>query len=369
MTELLGSSISHLEPKLMPNKLRDILESKHIEATAPCRIDMGGTLDISTFHYPLKYLFPCTFNIAIDLRTRVRISPYRKGIIRVSSKGFKSAEFPLDKAPFDHPLGLMFAIAAYFRASGIHIVIDSTSPPQSALGGSSAAAVALVSALSRVLEGMGGNRLSRQKIAILAYGLEGSVARVPCGLQDQLAAAYGGVNAWYWRIDDKRSLYRKKTVVKKNGHKSLEQHLLLAYCGIPHASENINGQWIRQFLAGKHRELWQEIVLLTRKFVEALAEQNFKGAAECMNREVAIRKKMTPDVLDEIGAKLVDSAIENHCGARFTGAGGGGCIWALGEVENIIRLRSIWQEILSVRKEACLLRAKIDNNGLRLKEK
>ena len=49
---------------------------------------------------------------------------------------------------FEHPMGLMFAIAAYFRAGGIHIQIESASPPRSALGGSSAAAVALVAALA-----------------------------------------------------------------------------------------------------------------------------------------------------------------------------------------------------------------------------
>lgn len=330
---------------------------------------MGGTLDISTFHYPLRHLFPCTFNMAIDLRTRVRILPYHEGLVRISSKGFKSAEYTLSKAPFDHPLGLMFAIAAYFRVAGVHIVIDSTSPPRSALGGSSAAAVALVAAFSKIFEHMGVNPFSRQKAALLAYDLERSVAGVPCGLQDQLAAAYGGVNAWYWQADNKGPLYRKKIVVKKSSHKDLERRLLLAYCGIPHTSKDINGLWVQQFLAGKHRELWQEIVILTRKFIEALTEKNYKKAAILMNREVAIRKKMTPDVLDEMGRKLVASAVKNNCGARFAGAGGGGCIWALGEVEDIRRLTNVWEEVLSHRKKALLLAVKIDNNGLRSKEK
>ena len=99
----------------MNKRIYDILESETIAATAPCRIDMGGTLDISSFYYPLAYLNPCTFNIAIGLRTRVRISPFKEGVVKVSSKGFESAEFPIEKVPFNHPMGLMFAIAAYFR--------------------------------------------------------------------------------------------------------------------------------------------------------------------------------------------------------------------------------------------------------------
>ena len=130
----------------MSKTLRDIIDQEPVIVSAPCRVDMGGTLDIDTFRFPLRHFSPCTFNIALNLRTRVCLLPYRTGIVKVSSKGFKAAAYPFDGIPFDHPLGLMFIIAAYFRADGVHIVIESSSPPRSALGGSSAAAVGLVAA-------------------------------------------------------------------------------------------------------------------------------------------------------------------------------------------------------------------------------
>jgi len=302
--------------------------------------------------------------MAVGLRTRVRLTPYAEGAVKVSSRGFKSARYSLKEAPFDHPLGLMFAVAGYFGAEGVHIVIDSESPPRAALGGSSAAAVALIAAFSKACEKKGEKLLSRQTIAILAQALEASVAGAPCGFQDQLAATYGGVNAWYWRGKAKGHIFRKRTVVTKSSHKDLEKHLLLAYCGIPHESKDINGKWVKQFLSGKHRKLWSEIVGCTQKFVDALAGRNFKDAACLMNRETAIRRQMTPEVLDDLGKKLVGIALENNCGARFTGAGGGGCIWALGEAENICRLRQQWEGVLSTRKGAGLLDIKIDSKGL-----
>jgi D-glycero-alpha-D-manno-heptose-7-phosphate kinase len=343
------------------NKLKKILESNNIEASAPCRIDMGGTLDIPTFYYPLGHLNPCTFNIALGLRTRVRLLPYTKGLIKISSRGFKDAEFPADAAPFDHPLGLMFATAAYFKAQGIHIDIESGSPPRSALGGSSAAAVALVAALSVVASD---SRLNRRLIALLAYKLEETVAGVPCGSQDQLAAAYGGVHVWYWQDRPGQSHYKRKVAVKKETHKELERRLLLAYCGKPHVSKDINGRWVQQFLAGKNRGRWREIIDQTHRFTAALADHNYRQAAEYMNRETAIRRELTPDVLDNVGEKLVETALQNGCGARFTGAGGGGCIWALGGIENIDRLRPLWEESLSTRKEAGLLNVEIDTKGV-----
>jgi D-glycero-alpha-D-manno-heptose-7-phosphate kinase len=349
----------------MPNNFQRILEKKPIEASAPCRVDMGGTLDIRTFYYPLRHLSPCTFNIAVGFRTRVRLLPYHDERIKISSKGFESAEFLLDQAPFVHPLGLMFAIAVYFNAQNVHVQIESPSPPRSALGGSSAAAVALIAAFSKLMELAVSNRpLSRPQIAHLSHGLEESVAGVPCGLQDQLAAIYGGVNAWIWPTSIQRPPFRKKVVLQKRLHEDFEQHLLLAYCGRPHESKDINSRWVQQFLSGKFRHLWSEIVLCTRRFVTALADRNYLLAAELMNRETAIRQQMTPDVLDEIGIQLTKAAVAHNCGARFTGAGGGGCIWALGDVKHIDSLRPVWEEILSSENEGSLLDLKIDPQGL-----
>ena len=93
------------------SSIRSILEQGPIASSAPCRVDMGGTLDLSTFYLTLHHLGPCTFNVALDLRTRVRIMPYEKGRIKISSVGFESLVVDSDEAPFNHPLGLMLAVA------------------------------------------------------------------------------------------------------------------------------------------------------------------------------------------------------------------------------------------------------------------
>jgi D-glycero-alpha-D-manno-heptose-7-phosphate kinase len=342
----------------------EILKSERIEASAPCRIDMGGTLDISSFYYPLSYLNPCTFNIALAMRTRVQIVPFEKGVIKISSKGFESAEYPVEKVPFDHPMGLMFAIAAYFQIDAIHIIIESTSPPRSALGGSSVAAVALIAAFNLLLEKSGRPMVAYDQIPLLAHGIEESVAGVPCGFQDQLAAVYGGINAWYWKGAGFSQPYIRKPLLKPEQYELFSNHLLLAYCGIPHESKNINGQWVKQFITGECRTQWVEITECTRAFVDAFSSFDIEEAVKHLNRETAIRVEMTPDVLDDTGSQLVNLALDNNCGARFTGAGGGGCVWALGNEDKISELRIVWEQILSEREEACLLDVNIDASGL-----
>jgi len=344
--------------------IRERLKDRHVEASAPCRIDMGGTLDLSTFYLPLRRYRPCTFNIALDMRTSVTLKPCRKGITRINSRGFESTAFPLSQAPYDHPLGLMFAIANYFNADGVEISIVSSSPPRSALGGSSSAAVALTAAFQTVLSPGGVVATPVEKTALLAHSLEGSVAGVPCGLQDHLAAAHGGVHAWYWGREHMDQAFQKVTIAEPYRFAEMESHILVAYCGAPHVSKDVNGQWVRQFIAGEHRQKWEEICTITQKFIDAMMDLNYKKAARCMNREVVLRREMTPEVFDEMGEQLRALAMENACGVRFTGAGGGGCVWALGAMEDIDRLRGIWENSLRQRRDARILDWHVDGRGV-----
>ncbi len=346
--------------------LAPFLYDNQIWASAPCRIDMGGTLDIKTFYYPLGYLAPCTVNLALNLRTTVRLHPFHKGVVKISSKGFQSAEFPLAAAPFRHPLGLMFAVAAYFQTTGVHIDIQSTSPPRSSLGGSSVAAVALIAALSHACNHIGHQApLQQTEMAILAHGLEESVAGVPCGMQDQLSAVYGGIHGWQWPQKVGDPPFRPKQLLKAPESIALSEQVLVAYAGIPHESKNINGLWIDQFLAGKTRSQWIDIVRCAQNFASALENRQIDAAVSAMNQEMAIRKHMTPDVLDNLGNRLVDTAVENRCGAKVSGAGGGGCLWAFGSVAEISRLKPKWKALLSERKDGRLLDVMIDPEGVK----
>jgi D-glycero-alpha-D-manno-heptose-7-phosphate kinase len=349
----------------MPDSIRSVLEKAPVRTSAPCRIDLGGTLDLEAFCLPLAHLKPSTFNIAIDLRTRVCLRPNRDDRVRVSSRGFDEAEYDLDRAPFDHPMGLMFAIAVYFGARGVWIDIDSASPPRSALGGSSAAAVALIAAFSEARARIGRKELERQEIVALAHALEQGAAGMLCGRQDQLAAAFGGVNQWVWQPGGTGVPYRREIVVPPTSHGRLAEQIMVAYCGVPHESRDVNGTWVKQFLSGCCRGRWVETIACTRDFVRALGADDLRAACAAMNRETQIRRELTPEVLDAVGAVLVESARESGCGARFTGAGGGGCVWALGESEALDRLKPLWLSALSTQENARLLAFNIDDEGVR----
>jgi D-glycero-alpha-D-manno-heptose-7-phosphate kinase len=62
---------------------------------------------------------------------------------------------------------------------------------------------------------------------------------------------------------------------------------------------------------------------------------------------MAVRREITPDALIPITEKLIGQAESIDCGARFAGAGAGGSVWALGEVDRIRDLRKTWETTLA----------------------
>jgi D-glycero-alpha-D-manno-heptose-7-phosphate kinase len=174
----------------MPSSVRHMLQRKPIEASAPCRLDAGGTWDIKALALPLEGIEPVTINIALSLRTRVILSAYKEGWVRISSDGFSRDEsHPLASAPFNSTFGLFFAAISHFGLHGMDLRIKSDSPAKAALGGSSTALIALIKALSKLAGLLGKKTLSLREILHVGYHLEDGVSLGGCGIQDQAAAA------------------------------------------------------------------------------------------------------------------------------------------------------------------------------------
>jgi len=329
-----------------------------VKASAPCRLDCGGTLDLAPLALGLEPLQPATFNIALDLPTEVEVRPNPGGGVRVESSGFEPQTAD-QEADYSGPLGFFFLAAHALDLKDVSLTIRSASPPRSALGGSSAAILAAVAALAR----LAGRRMSRFEAVRLAHELEQALFMMPCGRQDHLAAAYGGVHLWTWSSRPPRG-YKARKLLKGVSLGRLEDRLLVAYPGQIHASADINGRWLKGFVAGESRRIWREIVRETHGLAEAVARGDWTEAARRLEAECRLRLELTPEVLTEAGRRLFEAASALGVGARFSGAGGGGCLWALGPKSKIDRLRPVWLEILGRVEGARMLPSRIDRRGL-----
>ena len=346
--------------------VKDLLAQRPVEASAPCRVDSGGTWDIKALALPFEAIQPTTVNIALTLRTSAVLYPYKEGKVKISSIGFAQPEiFSIDRLPLDSPFGLFFTAISFFGFHGLEVRINSKSPVRSALGGSSTAIVALIKALSKVAVSLGNKGCTKKEILHLAYHLEDGISGGNCGIQDQAAAVYGGVHQWEWRYGNRTAPLQKNSLLDGEGRKRLSKRLLVAYSGKSHTSSLTNHQWIKDFLSGKTRPGWVKANEIVRQFGEAVKAWEWNRAASLLREEMSIRREITPEALTPFTKKLIEEAEDVGCGARFAGAGAGGSLWAVGKIEKIGQLKGRWGTTLAQVNGAKILDCKIDPAGVR----
>ena len=350
----------------MTHSIRTLLSRKPVAASAPCRIDAGGTWDIKALSLPLERITPTTVNIALDLRTTVGLHPFKDNWIKISSQGFRRQEaFHRNRLPFSSAFGLFFAAISYFGFHGLEVRIESPSPVKSALGGSSTALVALLKALSKASVLAGGRPLSGKALLHLGYHLEDGVNGGNCGIQDQAAAVFGGVHQWKWHYGNRTTPFERIRLLDQKGRQELSRHLLVAYSGKSHVSARTNRNWIKDFLSGKTRAGWCRANEIVHHLALAIQKQDWLGAAAFLKEEMALRKKLTPGALIPVTAKLVRQAERTGCGARFAGAGAGGSLWAVGDTRDIRELRKRWGKTVSSIRGAKILDCEVEPKGVR----
>jgi D-glycero-alpha-D-manno-heptose-7-phosphate kinase len=350
----------------MFSSARKTLKSHRVEASAPCRVDSGGTWDIRSMALPLETIEPATLNIALSLRTRVQLLPFEGGMVKVSSEGFPETEaYDFKTLPFGSSFGLFYAAVSYFGFHGLEVRIASDSPTKAALGGSSTALVALIKALSKLAVLGGKSSLLQEDILHLAYHLEDSTSSGKCGIQDQAAAVFGGVSLWRWHFGNRHAPYERQPLLDRKGQRDLSERFLVAFSGKSHVSARINQGWLEGFLSGRTRSGWMEANRIVRDLAQALSDRKWDRAARLLREEMAVRREITPDALIPVTDKLIRQAEEAGCGARFAGAGAGGSVWALGVKKRINELKTVWRSTLVPIRGAGILDCAVDPKGVR----
>ena len=180
---------------------------------------------------------------------------------------------------------------------------------------------------------------SRKEILHLAYHLEDGIGGGNCGIQDQAAAVYGGVHLWKWHFGHPAEPLTRIPLLDQKGREALSNHILVAYSGKSHVAARTNHQWVNNFLSGKTRSGWIKANGAVHSFAQAIQAGDWDRAAFFLREEMALRKEITPEALDDATEKMVTAAESIGCGGRFAGAGAGGSVWALGSKANITALR------------------------------
>ena len=311
-----------------------IISPVHIESSAPTRIDLaGGTLDI----WPL-YLFherAQTINAAISLRARCTIQPRAsRGLTIVSGDTGRRVDVAHWRELSDnHELRLLGRLLHFFQAEGLELHTRSESPVGAGIAGSSALNIAVCGALMAWT----GQARSDAEIMQIAMNVEAQAIDVPTGVQDYRPALYGGISAVELGVDGVRRVALPVAAAE------LEQRLVLAYTGATRNSGINNWEVTKRHIDGD-RDVQHRFGRI-RDIAGAMRDALERGAWSEVGRQIAEewenRKGLAPGVTTpEIDAILAAARAAGASGGKVCGAGGGGCLFCLGEPDRVPAIRA-----------------------------
>ena len=290
---------------------------------APTRIcDIGGWTD--TWFYPKG----AVVSFCVDLYSYVRLVENNDKTIKIFAENLEQrAEIlNLKKIEYNGVLDLLkAAIKRMNIENGLDIFMRADAPPGCGIGTSASVAVALISALATY------KRLNMDKnnIAALAHKLETEELGLESGVQDQYAAAYGGIN--FMEIDYPKIKLLKIEINEKR-ILELENQFILVYFG-SRSSSKMHNAVISNY---KNRDMATinsfEIMRQCAYEMKASINSDIEILGEIINRNWEAQKSLHPLMINAVVTKAEKIAKSNGAlGFKCNGAGGGGSATILAE--------------------------------------
>lgn len=293
-----------------------------INSTAPIRIcDNGGWTDTWFAGYGK------IFNIGVCPCAQVQIEVYpRDGqrervVIHAENYGDRYVR-RLDKPTWDqHPL-----LEAAIQRVGVpddvafEASIYSQAPAGASTGTSAAVAVALIGALDRLTPG----RLTPHEIAYAAQSVETDMLKQQCGIQDQLCAAFGGIN--YIEMFQYPHATVSQIQIPDATWWELERRLALIYLGQPHRSSLVHEKVIRHLEdAGPTARQLQALRATAEPARDALYAGDWRALGQAMTQNTEAQRNLHPDLVSADAQRVMEIAqAHGAVGCKVNGAGGDG---------------------------------------------
>ena len=304
-----------------------------IDSSAPTRIDLaGGTLDI----WPL-YLFhdnAQTLNAAISLRAYCSIHPRgdKRLAIVSADTGERVEADHWSELRDNHDLKLLGRLLHYFRAEGLELRTRSDSPVGAGIAGSSALNIAVCGALAAWCE----RPLEDEVLLRIAQNIEAQVIDVPTGAQDYRPAYYGGVSAVELDVDGVRRIALPVDAA------DLQSRIVLAYTNASRHSGINNWEMTKRHIDGDRQvqARFARIRDIACAMRQALERQDWTAVGRHVADEWENRKGLAPGVTTPAIDAMLAAAVEaGAAGGKVCGAGGGGCLFCIGEPERVPAIR------------------------------
>ncbi|MBR5826303.1 MAG: kinase [Clostridia bacterium] len=214
----------------------------------------------------------------------------------------------------EHPL--VRAALNYVSTDKIQIAYDADLPACSGIGSSSAFAVSLLQGLYA----LNGKYPDKMQLAKEAIYLEREYLKEAGGVQDQLAAAFGGFNVMHFDS----SGYRIEPLdISVENKEKLNRNLLLAFTGFTHFSGEIATEQQKN-IPSTIAQL-DEMKRLVDEGASLLRSGNTDSFGELLDYTWSLKRSLSKCITNEKIDDLYEKAKEyGAMGGKLIGAGGGG---------------------------------------------
>jgi D-glycero-alpha-D-manno-heptose-7-phosphate kinase len=202
---------------------------------------------------------------------------------------------------------------------GVEMVHTSDLPARSGIGSSSAFTVGFLNALYA----LSGRMVGKRNLAANAIYIEQNVLGESVGSQDQVAAAFGGLNRI--EFNGKENFFVQPVTVNRKKVAELQNHLLLFFTGFPRTASEVACEQIQNT-----SEKTAELRAMKEMVNEAVGILNGNGRniedfGKLLNESWKLKRSLSSRVTTSEIDRMYDTALKaGAIGGKLCGAGGGG---------------------------------------------
>lgn len=295
-----------------------------INSVAPIRVcDNGGWTD--TWFAERGAIF----NIGVYPYVEVQIDVYPRAeraqrvLLNAENYGDRYAVLPQQEAHewIRHPLlEAAIDLMGVPNDLAVEISIYSEAPAGCSTGTSAAVTVALIGALDLLTPG----RRTPLEVAYAAHRIETEMLHQQSGIQDQLCAAYGGIN--YIEMFQYPYAAVSQILVPNDIWWELERRLCLVFLGKSHSSSAVHEMVIRDLRdSGPDSPKLEHLRRTARASRDACYAGDFPALGRAMDANTEGQRMLHPSLVSAEAEEIMRLAREyGALGCKVNGAGGDG---------------------------------------------
>jgi D-glycero-alpha-D-manno-heptose-7-phosphate kinase len=201
---------------------------------------------------------------------------------------------------------------------GIEIHHDGDLPARSGMGSSSAFTVGILHALHALKAKMPG----KEQLAREAIHVEQDRLKEMVGSQDQVLAAYGGLNKVDFFVNGAFTV--RPMILSPKRMRQLSSHLMLFYTGIKRTASDVASSFVNN-LHNKENHLKTMRSLVDEAVSVLSGNASIREFGRLMNENWKLKRSLSSKISNPMVEQCYEGALSaGALGGKLTGAGGGG---------------------------------------------